>query len=151
MLDRVQWEWAESDPKSMAAFLASASKDEIPQRAYSTLAQAMARRNPAEALEWARQLPPERALESGNDAFREWRTGQPDAAVKWLGALPTEDPRRQPFLQNAFLGSADNAQTAAQFASMMTAAERAAARRAIENMTMAGERRTRLLNVLGAP
>ena len=100
-LDRFQWRWAASEPESMAAFLVSASDEQVPPSADSTLARQMVRNNPLRALEWTASLPADRALSAGSAAFNEWRELQPEAAMTWLNALPSDDPRRRTFLQNA--------------------------------------------------
>ncbi len=147
VLDQVKWGWSTSDPKSMAAFLVSVSSEQIPAHVYSNLARQMARQNPAEALEWASHLPGDRALAAGADAFGEWRSSQPEAAMKWLGDLPADDARRQPYFQSAMRSLAFHPQAVEQIAAM-TLAERAAARSAIEMMSLPDDRRARLLEAL---
>ncbi len=97
VLDEVAWSWATSDPKSMAAFLTSVSSDAVPKYTDSILAREMARFNPSQALDWAAGLPEPRGLAAGKDAFSDWRRSQPEAAMKWLEALPPTDFRRQAF------------------------------------------------------
>jgi hypothetical protein len=150
VVNQVQWGWSVSDPGSMAVFLASASSEQIPTSAYSVLARQMARKNPWEALEWASRLPPDGALGAGGDAFSEWRRSQPEAAMQWLNDLPSTDPRRQPFFQNAIRGLAYELHAAEQLAAM-TATERAAARSVIEGMQLPEDRRARLLEALKSP
>ena len=61
----------------------------------------MARKNPSEALEWAGQLPEDRGLPSGSDAFGERRRSLPEIAMKQFNDLPSTDVRRQPCFQSA--------------------------------------------------
>lgn len=150
VLDEIHWRWAESDPKSLADFLASSSSQVAPTHIYSALARQMARKNPAEALEWASGLSADRALSAGSEAFSEWRFSQPEAAMKWLNALPSADTRRQPFLESAIRFLAYDTQAAEQLA-QLPAAERATARGVIATMTLPEERRARLLDLLKAP
>jgi hypothetical protein len=98
-LEQVQWKWSNGDPKSMAGFLATAGSDKVPPSAELSLARALARQNPVEALAWARGLPEPRAVAAGREAFAEWRRSQPESAVNWLNDLPTADPRRELFLK----------------------------------------------------
>ena len=148
VLSQVQGGWATLDPKSMAAFLARASSELIPQHTESLLAREMARQDPSGALEWASRLPESRGLPAGAEAFAEWRSSQPEAAMKWYNDLPPADPRRQPFFESAIQTLAYHPQAAEQL-SAMTGAERAAARGVIESMTSLPEdRRNRLLDVL---
>ena len=149
ILEEVHWRWSESDPQSMAAFIAASNPDQIPSHAYNTLARSMARKNPMEALEWASQLPPERAITTGGDAFREWRQSQPDAALKWLRDLPGTDTRREPFFREALRDIAYDSQ-AAEHLAQMTARDRATARSLVQNMSLPEDRRTRLLGMLKA-
>jgi hypothetical protein len=146
-LERVQWEWRNSDPKSMAAFLASPAGEQVPAQVYSILAQSMARKNPAEALEWASRLPEDLGLQAGSDAFYEWRRSQPETAMQWLRELPSTDARRQPFFQSAIRSMAYDPQAAEQLAAM-TPTDRATARSVIEAMSLPEDRRARLLEAV---
>ncbi len=145
VLDEETWSWATSDPKSMAAFLLTASNEAIPEWTDANLARQMARRNPAEALDWAGRLPGNRALAAGGEAYAEWRSSQPEAATQWLNGLPADDARREPFFQSAIRLLAYDPQAPEQLAAM-TPEERAVARSVIESMTSLPEdRRARLL------
>jgi hypothetical protein len=148
VLDEETWEWATSDPNSMADFLLTVDTEVIGDWPDSCLARQMARRNPAAALDWAGQLPGNRGLAAGGEAYAEWRSSQPEAATQWLNALPADDPRREPFFRSAIRLLAYNPQASEQLAAM-TDQERIAARSVIENMTSLPEdRRTRLLGGL---
>ena len=131
----------------MAAFIASSSADEIPSNAYNTLARSMARKNPAKALEWANQLPGDRAIATGGDAFREWRQTQPDVAMEWLKKLPQADARRRPFFTEALRDIAYDS-NAAEHIAQMTASDRTAARGIVQDMNLPQDRRARLLGML---
>jgi hypothetical protein len=145
VLDEETWSWATSDPASMADFLLSVTNQALGTWPETCLARQMARRNPTEALDWAGQLPGNRALVAGGEAYAEWRNSQPDVATQWLKDLPADDPRREPFFQSAIRVLAYNPQAAEQLAGM-SAPEQAAARAVIENMTsLPADRRARLL------
>lgn len=147
VLERHGWQWSNSDPKSMAAFLESPAGQQVPAHVVSTLAQNMARKNPSEALEWASRLPEERGLQAGSDAFSEWRLSQPEMAMKWLNDLLSTDARRQPFFKSAIQSLAYDPQAAEQLAAMPPA-DRATARSVIEAMSLPEDRRAKLLDVL---
>jgi hypothetical protein len=147
VLTRFGWQWAGCDPKSLVAFLGSASPEAIPDYAYSTVARNMARKSPTEALEWASQLPPDRSLSVGSEAFTEWQRSQPELAIKWLSDLPASDPRRQSFFQARVQQLAYDVSATEQFA-MMSVIDRNAARHIIETMPLPEDRRTTLLAVL---
>jgi hypothetical protein len=146
-LEEVRWQWSNSDPKSMAAFLASPAGEQIPAQIYSTLAQQLAAKNPLETLEWARRLPADRALSTGTDAFNAWQQAQPEAALQWLNDLPPADARRLPFFQSAVRSLAYDPQAPDRFAAM-SATDRATARGVIESMALPADRRARLLEAL---
>src|SRR5205807_1962552 len=128
------WSWATSDPSSMAAFLLTASNEAVGDWPEKCLARQMARRNPAEALDWANRLPVSRGLTAGAEAYAEWRSSQPEAATQWLNGLRADDARREPFFQSAIRQLAYDPLALEQLAAM-TAQERAAARCVIEGMT----------------
>jgi hypothetical protein len=86
-------------------------------------------------------------MSAGSAAFGEWRIAQPDAAMKWWNDLAPDDPRRQPFFESAIRSLAYHWQATEQLAAM-NQADRAAARRVIETMTLAEDRRARLLDAL---
>jgi len=83
--------------------------------------------------------------------FGEWRSFQPEAAMKWFQELPSSDPRREPFFENAIRTLAYHPQAADQLAAM-SASEREAARGVLQKMTsLPQERRAQLLSALAAP
>jgi hypothetical protein len=149
VMNEIQWQWSMTDPKGMADFLAS-SPERFPTQAYDTLARELARKSPLDALAWADRLPEERALAAGGEAFAEWRRTQPEAATKWLDALPSSDARRQPYLERSIRVLAWDAQTATQLASL-SAADRATARSVIQSMQLPEDRRVSLLELLKSP
>jgi len=129
----------------MAAFLLTASKEAIGDWPETCLARQMARRNPAEALDWASRLPGNRGLDAGGEAYAEWRSSQPEAATQWLSGLPADDARREPFFKSVIRALAYNPQASEQLTAL-TPEERATARSVIESMTTLPEdRRARLL------
>jgi hypothetical protein len=148
VMDDVNWGWASSDPKSMAAFLATADPEKIPGGSYSLLARLMVQQSPLETMNWASHLSDTVGLSAGAAGFAEWRTSQPDAATQWLNALPAGDPRRQPYFQKAIQNLVYHPQAPEQLAAM-TEADRAIARNVIEGMGLPADRRTALLNALG--
>jgi hypothetical protein len=150
VLEKITWNWTTSDPKSMAAFLSSATADQIPTYSASTLARELAHKNPAEAMEWATHLPGDFAQIAGGSAFSEWRSSQSDAAMKWLHDLPASDSRRQPYFENAVRDLCHHPQAAEQLAAM-DATDRAAARSVVEKMSIPADRRSRLLDALKSP
>ncbi len=148
VLEEATWSWATSDPKSMAAFLLTVSNEALPDWTDSNLARQMARRNPAEALDWASRLPTNRGLAAGGEAYAEWRSSQPEAATQWLLDLPADDARREPFFRSAIRLLAYNPGAPEQLATLTTK-ERTAARSVIEGMTsLAEDQRARLLAAL---
>jgi len=147
VLDQVKWGWATSDPRSMAAFLVGLSSEQVPPQAYTVTAQELARKNPADALEWASHLPEQPSITAGTAAFVEWRTSQPEAAMKWLNELPSNDARRKPCYESVIRTLAYHPQAAEQIAAM-NPQERAAALNLAETMEIPVDRRARLLDAL---
>jgi hypothetical protein len=150
VLDQVQWGWATSDPKTMADFLSSAPKDEVPASAYSILARQIARQKPVQALAWANTLPADPGIAAGGNAFAEWRRSQPEAATQWLSDLPQADPRRDAFFESAIRSLAYDSQASQQLAAL-TGPDRATARGVIESMHLPDDRRSQLLQALQSP
>ena len=146
-LEQIHFRWSETEPKSMAAFLASSSGAEVRDHVFSNLAKNLARQDPAEALEWASRLSEERGLAAGGTAFVEWRHSQPEAAMSWLRDLPAADARRDSFLRQAVQLLAYEPQAADQLGAF-SASERATALEVITKMSLSVERRARLLEVL---
>lgn len=95
---QVEWKWSNGDPKSMAEFLTKAASNSVPPSADASVARALARQNPPDALAWASRLPGGRGLNAGRAAFNEWRHTQPELAMNWLNDLPPTDSRRNSFL-----------------------------------------------------
>jgi hypothetical protein len=146
VLEEVQWQWATSDPNSMAAFLTTSS-ERFPASAYRVVAQELVRKDPLEAIGWASHLPEDRGLSAGAEAFGEWRRSQPNDATKWLNELPSSDPRRVPYFKGAIRVMAWDTQAFQQL-SALSASERAAARGVIETMNLPEDRRIRLMDAL---
>jgi len=147
VVDEIQWRWGTCDPESMATFLASSSV-QFSANPYSIIARELARRNPMEGIEWASQLPGDRGMSAGADAFVEWRRSQPDEAMKWLNDLPSNDARRQPYFENAIRSMAWDAQGSSQLAAL-SETEQATARKVIEGMKLSEDRRASLIGMLG--
>ena len=104
-----------------------------------------------EAIDWASQLTGERGMQAGAEAFAEWRSFQPEVAMKWFTDLPADDSRRQPFFETAIRTLAYHPQAAEQLAAM-SATDRDAARGVLQKMTsLPEERRARLLSALVSP
>jgi hypothetical protein len=141
------WDWATSDPNSMAAFLAQSPSESIPEYVDNILARQFAQKNPTEALNWANQLPGARGLETGATAFAEWRNAQPESAMKWFNELASDDPRRTPFFRSAMETLAWHPQAAEQLAAM-TEPDRRAALGVIESLKLPDDRREALLSIL---
>ena len=150
VLDRVTWSWATSDPKSMAAFLTRAGRENVPNHAYTVVGREFARREPLAALEWSSRLPGEPGLSAGGAAFTEWQGSQPHAALQWLNELPATDPRRGPYLEASLRNLVYHPQAAEQFAAM-SPPEREAARAVVTRMDLPEARRTQLLQMLKTP
>jgi hypothetical protein len=147
VLNEVQWQWSERDPKGMAAFVNSLKPEQVPSQTYSTLARHLARDNPAEAMAWAQQLPENRRVTVSVDVFNEWQRSQPAAAQEWLGELPPKDPRREPLFSNIVHVYAHDPQGAEHLAALKPT-DQAAARALIEKMSLPEERRQALLAAL---
>lgn len=146
VLRDVDLEWASSDPKSMAAFLVS-SGERFHSDVYETLAREMARKDPVGTLEWAGQLADGCGSSAGAMAFSQWRQTQPEAATKWLNALPHSDSRRDLYFRRAIRTLAWDVQSSEQLASL-TASERSIAREVIKDMSLSEDRRNALLKIL---
>ena len=147
VLTEITWSWSAVDAKSMAVFLEGVKPEHIPSYAYSVVARELARKNPANALEWAARLDGDGALSAGGEAFAEWRSSQPEAATGWLDKLPENDKRREAFFKSAIQSLAWHPQAAEQLASM-SLTDRTAARSVLEGMSMPADRRSRLLEAL---
>jgi hypothetical protein len=147
VLHQASWQWARSDPKSMAAFLLTLDGNQVPNYSDGIMARELVRQTPLEGIEWANQLPGERALKAGGEAFAAWRNSQPEAAMEWLHELPATDPRRTPFFESAVKSMAWHPQAAEQLIAL-AGSERALARSVIEGMKLPEAQRTRLLDAL---
>ena len=147
VLNQSCWNWANSDPQSMAKFLAAAPSEEVPPFIDSILGRTLARSHPDEAQQWAASLPPNRALDAGGAAFADWHQSQPDAAAAWLNALPKDDPRRFPFFQQMIQSIAYSSQAAEQLAAL-SATDKSTAQGILANMSLAPDQRTRLLDAV---
>ena len=148
-LDQVHSWWASADPKTMAEFLGSYKGDDLPARLYGGLVRQMVGENPEKAMNWAEGLPENRRLEVGAQAFGWWRYAQSDLAMKWLGELPSADPRRKAFFREAVEGLAYDPRAPEHFAAM-SEAERAEARTIVVAAPLPEERRAGLLKAIGA-
>jgi hypothetical protein len=144
VLNQSCWNWAGTDPQSMAKFLTAAPSEEVPPYIDSILARSMARAHPDEALKWAATLPEARALDAGSAAFSDWHESQPEAAVAWLEALPENDPRRGPFFEKMIQSMAYASQAAEQLAGL-SPTDKAAAQTIIAKMSLPEQQRARLL------
>src|SRR5262249_11874919 len=133
----------------MAAFIAQAGSDKVPAYADSILTRQLARGSPADALDWANQLPDGRAIPAGASAFAEWRDSQPDSAMKWLDDLPANDARREPFFKEAVQPFVGHPQASEHLAAM-TESDRTRAIAVIKSLDLPADRRASLLASLAS-
>jgi hypothetical protein len=150
VLDQHQWRWADADAKSLKAFVSSLKPEDVSPNTYSTLARSLARQNPVEALEWAKQLPGRENMQAGYEALSEWQRSQPAAAQEWVRALDPKDPRREPFFAGV-VSTIVNSPGGTEQLAAMTGAEKNTARALIEKMSIPEERRSALLGALQTP
>jgi hypothetical protein len=148
VLREVVWGWSSCDARSLAEFLSEAQVKQVPEHAYSVTARQLARTDPLAALDWAHRLPDNQGLEAGGEAFAEWRSSQPEAAMKWYNELASNDPRRQPFFEGAIRNLAFHPQAVEQLAAMPRA-DKVQARSVIAGLQyLPEEKRSRLLEAL---
>jgi hypothetical protein len=147
VLSEVQWHWAGSDPKGFADFLTTLKSIDLPSSAFHSLSAAMARQDPAGAMEWAERLPSGSRLSAAGQVFQEWWRSQPDSALSWFRELPANDPRRNILFTGIMFSVAHDPHGPAQLAKM-NAAERAAAEKFIPTVGMPEEHRKNLLAAL---
>lgn len=146
-MQQAYWRWLESDPQSLAAFISTAPSDHIPGHVYSAVVRETARKDPIAALAWVNQLRSEQSVELGSEAFSEWISIQPEAALQWLKDLPGSDQRREPFFRRLIQTLAYDVRATVQLPPM-SPVERATAREMIQSMSIPADRRTRLLGML---
>jgi hypothetical protein len=149
-LDRAHFEWSASDPASLAAFLQTPNAAEVSSSLYTVVARDWAQKDPIKALQWSASLSGDRALSAGSAAFAAWREDQPENATQWLNALPTDDPRRQPYFEDAVRTLAWNQPQAVEQFAAMSPAEQTLARAVVQNMTLPDDRKSALLAALAA-
>jgi hypothetical protein len=147
VLSETHWNWATSDPASMAEFVASMPEAQVFEGIYAALSQELARKDPAHAIEWANRLPPDKGLAAGGVAFAEWRRAQPQEAANWMDGLSSADPRRNAFFEAVVRSIANGPQAVEQLAAM-DSADRARARSVLRAMSIPEDRRSVLLDAL---
>ncbi len=147
VLDRLTWTWADSDARSMAAFLAATPFEDLPASAYVVCGRVLARQNPIDAMEWANSLPEKHQMEGGSDAFANWCQSQPQSAMEWLNQLRQDDRRRAEFLKTAvtYLAYEPNA---SERLSALPLTDRDTLRALLQTADIPEEKRVRLLSGL---
>jgi hypothetical protein len=150
VLSQLQWAWSNSDPGTLAAFLEATDVENIPQYVYTVVVRDLARKDPRQAIDWTNKLRDEKVrVDAGAEAFVEWQRGQPELAMQWLNELPSADPRRKAFFENTVRHLAWDAHATEKFAALAVQ-DRETARKVVEGLGLAAERRERLLGALGS-
>lgn len=161
VISHVSWTWSEQDPKGFAEYLRTPAGQDAGPEALSAAARNLVREQPVEALEWASQAPGESRKAVISETFQTWSRSQPDAAMDWLRKLPASDPRREDLylgaveqnipveaFQNGPISSLDPINNARQSLARLLATDPAAARQAIDKLTLNEDQRSRVLSSL---
>ena len=147
VVPEVTWQWAEGDPKGIAAFLQTMSSDQIPSWVYSNVARSLVRTDPESAMDWSKSLASQYAVPVGLEAFAQWRNSQPQSASDWLSALPAEDSRRLPFFQDSIAAWAREPSKSEQLA-QLAAANPGAAEQIINGLKLSEDRLAAALAII---
>lgn len=148
VVEQIQWHWAGFDVKGFADFLVSPAGEHLPEDAFFTAARELSRKNPVEALDWAARLPEARRSEAAVSVFMEWQSSQPAAALEWLRKLPASDPRRESFYLTALRDSFPSRPEASLAAKALASGNTAAAREAIQKLSIPDENKQKLMDRL---
>lgn len=143
-------DWARVDVAGLVRFLGETQDSLLPDDYYGQLARRLVRRDPVEALAWADALPGTARQVAGAQAFAEWRSAQPEPAQKWFRELPTDDPRRRPYLQAAVEQLAYSP-LGPDLLTPFTDGERAMIRDLLSTTSLPEDKRQKLLEALPNP
>jgi len=144
------WNWVGADAPGLARLLGETRDTLLSDDYYGHLARRLARRDPAEAIAWADTLPGTARHEAGAQAFAEWRSTQSESAQEWFRKLPSDDPRRRPYLQAAVRQLAYDP-VGPELLASFTDGERAMIRDFLATADLPEEKRHRLLEALPNP
>lgn len=147
VLSEVGYTWVANDPRGMAEFLTGPGRGSASLNTCSDLVRDWVRRDPKEAMAWVARLPPENQPLVEETAFREWSRWQFDSAFQWLGAMPSDDPRRGRYRDAAIRTVAFETDATAKLAAL-NPADRAAARAVVGNLPIPESQRERLIEAL---
>ncbi len=152
-LTMAQFDWANSDPKGFAAFLASPAGLPVAGTFAVQVAQSLCRTNPTEAMAWAGQLPGKEREPAQAATFATWRNAQPDVALQWLANLPANDPQRPLLVRETALNAINwqeartPPETPQQIADLILR-NPPAARSAIQALTLSDQNKQALLKMV---
>lgn len=97
VLQSIAYSWSSYAPRDFASYLGENVREHDPAALslYQRAATALAKEDPAAALEWiARQVPTASRRDTETLTFGEWAESQPETALAWLHQLPQDDARR---------------------------------------------------------
>jgi hypothetical protein len=148
VVELMQWQWAGSDAKGLADFLASPAGQHASEHSLHAAARELARSNPQEAMTWAARLPEGQRDGAALTAFNTWRDAQPALAMAWLRQLPVSDPRREAWHLSMVGEIVQNQEAAAAVAKTLASGNTAAAVRAVQGLTIPDGQKQKLLDRL---
>lgn len=150
VLEHVGYAWADNDPQSYAAYLQGRNLESLSGPIIHQLARSWTRRQPTDALAWAQQLPAPHRDTAGEVVFHEWRRWQSQAAFGWLSDLPSADPRRRVFFENAIRNMAHESEASQKFAALRPE-DRMSARRILDGLGLSEDKRLQLNQAMESP
>ena len=98
-LERVQWDWMWKDPDGVKEFISGPHGSLASSNLINQVARNQAARNPEAAMEWARSLPAQQAIDARRAVFDSWLNIRPENAADYARKLPS-GPERDTAIQS---------------------------------------------------
>jgi hypothetical protein len=147
-LERVQWNWMWNDPIGVRDFLNGPYGNLASPSMIQQVARNQAARNPEAAMEWASNLPADRAADARNAVLENWLSVRPEGAAAYarkLPAGPERDHAIRTVSQNLIFQSPEQA---ADWFRTLPAAEQKTAREVFDHTGLSDDQRRQLEQAL---
>ncbi len=138
------WRLFYSNPDETIAFLKTETGQKTPQQIFDNGARYLAKKNPESAMQWATDLPADRAPGARQTVLETWLGSRPEAATGWVQTLPAGAGRDESIRLVVSRLSDQSLDRTREWLGSLPAADRNTARAAIGSLPLSPEKREAL-------
>lgn len=148
-LERVQWNWVWNDPAAVRDFVSGPNGSMASSSMISQVARSQTAKNPEAAMEWAANLPADRAVTARRAVFETWLQVRPEGATAYALQLPPGKDRDAAVTSISQTFMYQSTDQAIEWFKKLPATDRESVKRIIQGIPADPERRKQIEEILG--